>query len=188
VTDNDNLYQPLSIETPDQKTFYKLKVPPSMWGKDYTVTVQAINKLSKMSLLSDSAVFEVKNQEKGEKVAKKKEAAVPTPIKGLSSLQASADQITLTWSESPDAKDYKLYWDRGEVSKMNMLYPLVASTDGQATFVVDYNNSGGILGSEAVQKNGGAFKFRVSYISSTSGKESEISDPLTVTVKKNQPK
>lgn len=141
-----------------------------------------------MSLLSDAAVFEVKNQEKGDKVAKKKEAAVPTPIRGLSSLQANADQITLTWSESADAKDYKLYWDRGEVSKMNMLYPLVASTDGQATFVVDYNNSGGILGSEAVQQNGGAFKFRVSYISSTSGKESEISDPLTVTVKKNQPK
>jgi len=142
-----------------------------------------------MSLLSDSAVFEVKNQTKeGEKGGKKKEAAVPTPIRGLSSLQASADEITLTWSEAPDAKDYKLYWDRGEVSKMNMLYPLVASTDGQSTFVIDYNNSGGILGSEAVQKNGGVFKFRVSFISSTSGKESEISDPLTVTVKKNQPK
>lgn len=141
-----------------------------------------------MSLLSDPAVFNVKNQAEGEKVGKHKEAVVPIPVRGLSSLQASADQITLNWSEAADAKDYKLYWDRGEVSKMNKLYPLVSSTDGQSTFVVDYNNSGGILGSEAVQKNGGVFKFRVSYISSTSGKESQISDPLTVTVKKNQPK
>lgn len=143
-----------------------------------------------MSLLSDPAVFEVKNQDKGEKVTKKEkhEEMTPPPIRGLSSLQANADQITLNWSESPDAKDYKLYWDRGEVSKMNMLYPLATSTGSQSTFVVDYNTSGGILGSEAVEKNGGTFKFRVSYISATTGKESQISDPITVPVKKNQPK
>jgi len=39
VNDKENLYQTLSINTPDKKTFYKLKVPQTMWGKDYTVTV-----------------------------------------------------------------------------------------------------------------------------------------------------
>ena len=29
----------LKIETPDAKTDYKLKVPKSMWGKDYILTV-----------------------------------------------------------------------------------------------------------------------------------------------------
>ena len=29
----------LKIETPDNKTSYKLKVPKSMWGKEYVLTV-----------------------------------------------------------------------------------------------------------------------------------------------------
>lgn len=49
----------LKIETPDNKTSYKLKVPKSMWGKEYVLTVQAINKSKRMSMLSEAAVFPI---------------------------------------------------------------------------------------------------------------------------------
>jgi hypothetical protein len=47
----------LKIETPDSKTTYKLKIPKTMWGKDYILTVQAINKNKRMSMLSEPAIF-----------------------------------------------------------------------------------------------------------------------------------
>lgn len=49
----------LKIETPDSKTSYKLKVPKSMWGKEFVLTVQAINKNKRMSMLSEAAVFTI---------------------------------------------------------------------------------------------------------------------------------
>ena len=47
-------------ETSDQKRYYKLKTPQPMWGKFFTITVQAINSKKKMSLLSEPAIIEIK--------------------------------------------------------------------------------------------------------------------------------
>lgn len=60
VQDTENKYQALKIQTNDKSTSYKLNTPAAMSGKFYTVTVQAISKRGKMSLLSDPAVFGVK--------------------------------------------------------------------------------------------------------------------------------
>lgn len=49
----------MNIESLDSKTSYKLKTPKSMYGKNYIFTVQAINKNSKMSLLSEPGIFSV---------------------------------------------------------------------------------------------------------------------------------
>jgi hypothetical protein len=54
----------LDIETSDAKTSYKLKTPKAMHGKDYVFSVQAINKLQKMSLVSDQAIFSVADPSK----------------------------------------------------------------------------------------------------------------------------
>ena len=51
----------VSFETSDQKAFYTLKTPSQMWGKSYLITVQAINKERKMSLLSDPVEFSIPN-------------------------------------------------------------------------------------------------------------------------------
>jgi len=86
----------MNIETSDQATFYKLKTPQPMWGKFYTVTVQAINKKNKKSLLSDPAIFEVKNSTKVKPVENKnsKQAPpshIPSPIVGMSATEATAN-------------------------------------------------------------------------------------------------
>jgi hypothetical protein len=59
VTEKDSQGSTLSIETSDSKTSYKLKTPKAMFGKDYVFTVQAINKLQKMSMVSEQGIFSV---------------------------------------------------------------------------------------------------------------------------------
>lgn len=72
----------------------------------------------------------------------------------------------------PEALDYKLYWNKGEEGALNKIYPLTDSTSSGSTFKVNFKTSGGIIGSEHIQETGGFFKFRVSYISKITGKES----------------
>mmetsp|Transcript_11888 Transcript_11888/g.20107 ORF Transcript_11888/g.20107 Transcript_11888/m.20107 type:complete len:194 (+) Transcript_11888:1509-2090(+) len=160
-----------------------------MFGRFYTVTVQAINKRQKMSLLSEPAIFEVKavsvNTLSSKNSSASNGAAVPlidTAIKGMSAIEANANQITLEWPDRANARDYKLYWDQGSQDDLNILSVLAMSTNHQNKFVVDHKTSGSILGSEYVRTNGGTFKFRVSYLSKESGKESEISQVLKVNV------
>lgn len=59
IQNKDMAGSKLKIETPDNKTTYKLKVPKWMWGKEYVLTVQAINKNRRMSMLSEPAVFPI---------------------------------------------------------------------------------------------------------------------------------
>ena len=59
VHDKDNQGSQLNFETADSKTSYKLKTPRSMWGKSYIVNIQAINKVRKMSLVSEPSIFTV---------------------------------------------------------------------------------------------------------------------------------
>jgi len=179
----------MSVETPDQATFFKLKTPPPMQGKFYTVTVQAINKKQKMSLLSDPAIFEVKNFARTKPVENKEAAAhagkktfVPSPIVGMSATEATASQITLVWPENTDAEDYRLYWDKGQNDDQNIFSVLTASTGKQPRFTIDHKTSEKTLGSQYVLTHGGSYKFRVSYVSKTNGKESEISNVLKVAV------
>lgn len=49
VSDPQNTYQGLTIETTDAKTTYRLNTPEPMHGKFYAATVQAINKVGKLS-------------------------------------------------------------------------------------------------------------------------------------------
>jgi hypothetical protein len=49
-------------------------------------------------------------------------------------------------------------------------------------FVVDNKSSGGVIGGDFVRLNGGDFKFRVSFIQASSGKESEPSAEVKVSV------
>jgi len=142
-----------------------------MWSKFFTVTVQAINKRAKMSLLSEPAIFEVKNftDVTGNDHLPYQ---APNPIHGMSAKKASWDEIELMWPEMPDAADYKLYWDKGAQDSQNIISVLAASTNRTTSFKVDHKNSGGILGSEYVQVHGGVFKFRVGYIQQNTKKES----------------
>lgn len=59
IAEKDSQGSPYTVDTADSKTSHRLKTPPTMQGKDYTVTVQAINRDQKMSLVSDPAVFSV---------------------------------------------------------------------------------------------------------------------------------
>jgi hypothetical protein len=64
IAEKDSQGSTLSIETTDAKTSYKIKTPKAMYGKNYVFTVQAINKLQKMSLVSDQAIFSVQDPSK----------------------------------------------------------------------------------------------------------------------------
>jgi hypothetical protein len=110
--------------------------------------------------------------------------SIAAPIVGLSATEAAWDQVVLIWPEITDAKDYKIYWDKGSEDNLNLLKSLSATTNGLTRYVVNNQTSYGILGSENVKLHGGKFKFRVSYMSIKTGKESAISDVLSVTVPK----
>ncbi len=47
---------------------------------------------------------------------------------------------------------------------------------------MNYENSGKIIGSEYIEKNGGDFEFQVSYLDKASGLESELSKALKVSI------
>ena len=62
-----------------------MKTYEAMYGNTYTATVQAINKNGKISLLSEPAVFVVKNQTKAKTPPKVEQTVIPdaSPIIGL---------------------------------------------------------------------------------------------------------
>jgi hypothetical protein len=58
-----------------------------------------------------------------------------------------------------DAKDYKLYWDKGDQQVAALYFPLVNSTGGANQFEVQKENSGGILATPELYEKGGQFNF-----------------------------
>lgn len=107
-----------------------------MRGKDYTVTVQAINKAQKLSLISEHAIFSVPKGGATVKTSKqepKKAAPKPKPaaITYVDSQGATAGHIPLVWQDVSDAKDYKIYWDKGDQEDGAQYQLLVSTTSGQ---------------------------------------------------------
>ena len=95
-------------------------------------------------------------------------------------MEATAFKIVLRWTEPADAKDYKVYWDRGN-NATRVLSILSATTRANTEFTVDHQSSAGIMGSEFLQQHGGVFRFQVSFVH-TDGVEGERSSILRVTV------
>jgi len=193
ISEKDNLGSPYTFDTTDDKTEVKFKTPRAMQGKDWTVTVQAVNKDQKLSLISEHAIFSVPKAGATVKASKKepkKAAPKPKPaaITYVDSKAATAGHIPLVWQDVSDAKDYKIYWDKGDQEDGSQYQLLVSSTSGQNQFTVDAKNSGGVLGAKELYTNGGKFNFKVTYISSTDGRESAESKPFAVTIKPTQKK
>jgi len=111
VSEKDTSGSTLNFETPSSNTTYKLRTPKTMWGKDYLVTVQAINKNRKLSPVSEPAVFRVANSTSATAPAP---SLLPSPITRIQVVQATYDKITLSWPEVSDAQDYKVKWDKGD--------------------------------------------------------------------------
>ena len=44
IAEKDSQGSPYTVDTADSKTTHRLKTPTTMQGKDYTVTIQAINR------------------------------------------------------------------------------------------------------------------------------------------------
>ena len=143
LEDKANEHSTVTIETEDSKPFYRLSAPQSIWGKQFGVTVQAINKKGKLSLLSDSVSFKVWSTTQSNVIkeipANKTlyvdnkvplQTSIAAPIIGLSATEATADEIILIWPEISDAKDYKIYWDKGSNDNLNLLKSLSATTNG----------------------------------------------------------
>jgi len=188
ISEKDNLGAPYTFDTTDDKTEVKFKTPRTMQGKDWTVTVQAVNKDQKLSLISEHAIFSVPKAGATAKATKKepkKAAPKPKPeaITYVDSKGATAGHIPLVWQDVSDAKDYKIYWDKGAQEDGSKYQLLVSTTSGQNQFTVDAKNSGGVLGAKEVYADGGKFTFKVTYISSTDGRESAESKPFVVTIK-----
>jgi hypothetical protein len=61
-------------------------------------------------------------------------------------------------------------------------------TNKTNSFTVDHTSSGGVLGSEYVLQNGGTFRFRIGYVSNTTGKQSALSQFIKVQVRQNYAK
>lgn len=128
IAEKDSQGSPYSVDTADNKTSHRLKTPPTMQGKDYVVTVQAINRDQKVSLVSDPAVFSVADPraKKVEALDKKPPAGKETtfipvrksqrlsPITQIDVVDATPGHIALLWQAVTDAQDYKLYWDKGD--------------------------------------------------------------------------
>ena len=105
------------------------------------------------------------------------------PITKFEAVEATPGHISLKWEHVEDATDYKLLWDKGDNQQTSLFFPITASTDGKNEYTVDKANSGGIMGSATLMKNGGTFHFKVSYKSIKTKQESEMSQPFLVKVK-----
>ena len=102
------------------------------------MTIQAINRNGKLSLLSDSVTFKVSQPNQVAKEIPSNKTLYTTnpamtsiagPIVGLSATEATADEIILIWPEVADAQDYRIYWDKGSEDNLNLLKGLSTSTN-----------------------------------------------------------
>ena len=173
LTDQDSSSNTFNFETFNSKTVYQFRAQKIMYGKSFVVTIQAINKNQKMSLVSETAIFTViditkKNQQKGTTITTGITTTIlPAPITHLSATSATSKEIVLTWDSQSDAKDYKLYWDKGNTQETSLFYPLASSTNDATTFKVNNSTAGAGYFNQNLYKNGGSFSFKVSYILKT---------------------
>lgn len=54
----------------------------------------------------------------------------PSPITQIDLVEATPGHIALLWQPVTDAKDYKVYWDKGDHQQTALYFPLVNSTGG----------------------------------------------------------
>ena len=103
-----------------------------------------------MSLLSEPAIFVMKNETKATTPPKVEQVIIhdASPIIGLYSSEATADKIVLNWPINSDARSYEIYWDHGNPSLELEKFIILGVTNKTLTFTVDHTSSGGILGSE----------------------------------------
>lgn len=176
VSERDSTAQTLNFETPDAKLSYKLKTTKQMIGKYFTVSVQAINKNGKMSLVSEPAIFLVANMSKPLPPT----AKLPSPITNLQAVSVAYDKIVLSWPEVSDAEEYKLKWDRGDSQSSSLFFDLPSLS--KSSVVLTANNTDSVLGALTLKNKGGTFFFKLSYLSKVYKIESEVSKPLKVVV------
>jgi len=91
VQEKDTSGTRLDFTTPDARLSYMLKTPKSMWGKDYLVTVQAINKNHKMSLVSEPSVFRIDSVQAEAPAPKSKVSKVVAPPKPVQPAPAATN-------------------------------------------------------------------------------------------------
>jgi len=103
------------------------------------------------------------------------------PIEHIKAVEVGFDKLVLEWPDVPDAKDYKLFWDRGNPNALKY-HPLTHVPAGQTRYTLTSKNSMGLVGSKKWLEKGGDFTFKMSYICKDDGVESEMSDPYKVTV------
>jgi len=121
VQEKDSTGSKLDFTTPDSKLSYMLRTPRAMWGKDFLVTIQAINKNHKMSLVSEPAVFKIP-------LLKTSDAAAA--VTGFShAANVAYNNITLTWTPVYDASEYHLQWDKGLNSTRPTFIDLASTTE-----------------------------------------------------------
>lgn len=106
IAERDSMGSTLNFETTDDSTTYQLKTPRSMWGKDYLLSVQAINEKRQISLKSEPAIFRVANPSKTKSVAITAETN-PT-VTSIQATMVTADKIILMWPENSDAATYRV--------------------------------------------------------------------------------
>ena len=138
-----------------------------------------------MSLVSEPAIFTVNAQgtaKKGTSGSTTTSTALPAPITELTFVSASSKKIDLSWTNVSDARDYKLYWDKGNPQQTSLFYPLASSTNGSNKFTVDQKSAGASYFGTSLHTNGGVFNFKVSYISNKSGNESELSQAFRIKI------
>lgn len=119
-----------------------------MAGKDYVLTIQAINAKHKMSLVSDPAIFHVPEVEPVKNTEKHSvKSPLAAPITHLEATNVTSEQISIKWDKIDDAKVYHLKWDKGEGKESSLFYDLVKNSK-ENTFVLTKANSEGVLGTQ----------------------------------------
>lgn len=103
LADKDSSTNNFNFETMNSKTLYQLRASKIMYGKSFVVTIQAINKNQKMSLVSEPAIVSINDltkshQQKGTVITNGLATTVlPAPITSLTASSATSKQIVLNW-------------------------------------------------------------------------------------------
>jgi hypothetical protein len=92
-----------------------------MWGKDYLLSVQAINANKRISMKSEPAIFKVANPARVKTIVTAETHPTVTNIKAI---LVTPNKIIIAWLENSDAASYKVKWDKGD-SKKNKFVDLI---------------------------------------------------------------
>jgi len=84
----------------------------------------------------------------------------PPPITEFKKSVLDGNTLKIEWVGDEHASDYHIFWDKGKGGEFVKLTP---TTKGLNHFTLDNKNSGGIIGSDSFNQNGGTFYFKISY-------------------------